>query len=159
MFYHFLITRFNLKNPDWDVTKNNEALLDEKWMDERFELFSNYCLPSVINQTNKNFKWLVFFDTSTSKIYQEKIENFVHENFDSEHKSKNPKYQFTWHGLMGYTKNRIRLIGEEPKNKVLLYNLGCNGVGLLLSIYGGKKISQIINKENLPPSIFDPKDN
>lgn len=77
MFYHFLITRFNLRNPDWDVTKNNEVLLDEKWMDERLELFKNYCFPSVINQKNKNFKWLIFFDENTSKKYRILIEDIL----------------------------------------------------------------------------------
>ena len=77
MFYHFLITRFNLKNPGWDVTKNNETLLDENWMDERLELFSNYCYPSVINQSNKNFKWLLFFDNSTSEKYRNKIDQIL----------------------------------------------------------------------------------
>jgi len=77
MFYHFLITRFNLKNPGWDVTKNNETLLDENWMDERLELFSNFCYPSVINQSNKNFKWLLFFDNSTSEKYRNKIDQIL----------------------------------------------------------------------------------
>ncbi len=67
-------------------------------------------------------------------------------------------YEFRWHGLMGYTPNRVRLIGSEPKNPVLLYNLGCNGIGILPSIYGGKRISQIVSGEKLNPSIFDPKD-
>lgn len=66
-------------------------------------------------------------------------------------------YLFTWHGLMGYTGNKVRLLGAEPKNPVLLYNLGCNGVGLLPSIFGGEKISRIMNGEKFPPSIFDPK--
>lgn len=61
MFHHFLITRFNLRNPSWELTKNNETLLDDSWMSERIELFKNYCFPSVVNQTNKNFKWLLFF--------------------------------------------------------------------------------------------------
>lgn len=63
---------------------------------------------------------------------------------------------FLWHGLMGYTPNRLRRIGFEPKNHVLLYNLGCNGVGILPSIYGGKRISQLVAGIHLPPSIFDP---
>ena len=67
------------------------------------------------------------------------------------------EYKFFWHGLMGYTPNRVRLIGCEPKNPALLYNLGCNGIGILPSIYGGKRISQIIAGEKLEPSIFDPK--
>jgi glycine/D-amino acid oxidase-like deaminating enzyme len=66
-------------------------------------------------------------------------------------------YLFTWHGLMGYTVNKLRLIGAEPKNPALLYNLGCNGVGLLPSIFGGEKISKIIDGESLPSSIFDPR--
>ena len=73
MFEHFLITRFNLKNPNWGLTKNNEAILDEKWMEERMVLFENYCLSSVANQTNTNFKWLLFFDTTTSDFYRKKI--------------------------------------------------------------------------------------
>jgi hypothetical protein len=56
---------------------------------------------------------------------------------------------------MGYTKNGIRFIGPEPKNNVLLYNLGCNGVGILPSIYGGKKISRHLAGESVEKSIFD----
>ena len=67
------------------------------------------------------------------------------------------EYIFTWHGLMGYTHNKVRLVGEEPKNPVLLYNLGCNGIGLLHSIYGGDRIARIIAGEKLSPSIFDPR--
>lgn len=64
-------------------------------------------------------------------------------------------YLFTWHGLMGYTRNGVRLIGPEPQNDLLLYNLGCNGVGILPSIYGGKRIAQYLNNEKVPASIFD----
>ena len=64
---------------------------------------------------------------------------------------------FLWQGLMCYTPNMLRRIGFEPKNNVLLYNLGCNGVGILPSIYGGKRIGQLLNGKKLPPSIFDPE--
>lgn len=64
---------------------------------------------------------------------------------------------FLWQGLMGYTPNYIRRIGFEPKNKVLLYNLGCNGVGMMPSVYGGKRIAQLLAGIHLPPSIFDPE--
>lgn len=64
-------------------------------------------------------------------------------------------FRFIWHGLMGYTKNGIRLIGPEPKNGVLLYNVGCNGIGILPSVYGGKRISDIIAGGDVGPSIFD----
>jgi len=67
------------------------------------------------------------------------------------------EYEFTWHGLMGYTRNRVRLIGAEPKNPVLLYNLGCNGIGIIPSIYGGRRIARILAGERLERSIFDPQ--
>lgn len=67
------------------------------------------------------------------------------------------QFKFTWHGLMGYTSNGIRLIGPEPMNPVLIYNLGCNGVGIMPAIYGGSRISKIIAGEEVSATIFDPK--
>jgi glycine/D-amino acid oxidase-like deaminating enzyme len=66
-------------------------------------------------------------------------------------------YDYAWHGLMGYTPGRIRIIGTEPRNPALLYNLGCNGVGFLPSICGGERIARLLAGEQLPPSIFDPR--
>lgn len=66
-------------------------------------------------------------------------------------------YDFTWHGLMGYTKDKIRLVGFEPRNHVLMYNLGCNGVGFLPSIAGGRRVARLHQGEMMEPSIFDPR--
>lgn len=68
------------------------------------------------------------------------------------------EHAFCWHGLMGYTPNRMRRVGYEPRNPILMYNLGCNGVGLLPSIMGGERISRLLRGEVLPPSVFDPLD-
>jgi len=65
-------------------------------------------------------------------------------------------YDYAWHGVMGYTATGVRLIGAEPRNPVLLYNLGCNGVGFLPSIAGGNRIARLLRGERLAPSIFDP---
>ena len=73
MFDHFLFTRFNLRQASWTNTKNNTPVLTEEWLKNRFELFENYCLPSVRSQTNKDFKWLVFFDIESPLPYKEKI--------------------------------------------------------------------------------------
>lgn len=90
--------------------------------------------------------------------YPEEVEKttdkFLHNLYNIE-PTENIGYSFNWHGLMGYTTNGVRLVGEEPKNNVLLYNLGCNGVGILPSIFGGDKISRILGGEKFPPSIFD----
>lgn len=77
MFKHYLITRFNLRADNWDVTKNNEQLLTDEWMDNRMWLFENFCFPSVVGQTNKNFEWLLFFDTNTKEIYKKRILELV----------------------------------------------------------------------------------
>lgn len=66
-------------------------------------------------------------------------------------------YDYTWHGLMGYTQGGIRRIGVEPCNPVLLCNLGCNGVGFHPSVCGGERLSRILAGKKLAPSIFDPK--
>jgi glycine/D-amino acid oxidase-like deaminating enzyme len=82
------------------------------------------------------------------------IDTFLQKTYISHEKKLH--YSHFWHGLMGYTPNGIRLIGTEPHNPALLYNLGCNGVGILPSIYGSYRISQIVKGEKLAPSIFDP---
>jgi hypothetical protein len=73
MFKHFLITRFNLRKADWSTNKKNVAVLTEEWHENRFELFTNYCFPSVQSQTNKEFLWLVFFDTTTPDKYKDEV--------------------------------------------------------------------------------------
>ena len=66
-------------------------------------------------------------------------------------------YDFHWHGLMGYNDSGIRVVGADPRHPALLYNLGCNGVGFLPSIFGGDRVSQLLAGRALPASIFDPR--
>jgi glycine/D-amino acid oxidase-like deaminating enzyme len=89
---------------------------------------------------------------------QKKTDEFVKTLYDID-PNKKIEYIFSWHGLMGYTPNRVRRIGPEPLNPVLMYNLGCNGVGILPSVFGGKRISRLIAGEKVEPSIFDPRRN
>ncbi len=95
-------------------------------------------------------------ESEYSREATEEISDFLHTTYKHSPKGE-IDFKFKWHGLMGYTPTSIRVVGEEPKNKVLLYNLGCNGVGILTSIYGGKRISEILSGVMLPPSLFDPK--
>lgn len=87
---------------------------------------------------------------------KKRIHSFVKGTYDPDPNRK-IDYQFTWHGLMGYTPSGVRLVGEEPKNPALMYNLGCNGVGILPSIFGARRIASIIGGEKVEPMIFDPK--
>ncbi len=87
---------------------------------------------------------------------KKRINAFVKSTYDLD-PNKKIDYQFTWHGLMGYTPSGVRLIGEEPKNPSLIYNLGCNGVGILPSLYGARRIASLIAGDSLDETIFDPK--
>jgi glycine/D-amino acid oxidase-like deaminating enzyme len=78
---------------------------------------------------------------------------FAEQHFDM----TDVEHRFFWHGLMGYTTSGVRLVGPEPLEPRLLYNLGCNGVGILPSIMGAQKIARHINGEKVEPTIFDPK--
>lgn len=42
-------------------------------MNERFWLFENFCLPSVTAQTNQNFDWLIYLDSTTEDIFKTRI--------------------------------------------------------------------------------------
>jgi glycine/D-amino acid oxidase-like deaminating enzyme len=66
-------------------------------------------------------------------------------------------YDFQWHGLMGYNACGLRVVGAHPRHSTLLYNLGCNGVGFLPSIYGGHRLSRRLAGDQLAPTIFDPR--
>ncbi len=84
------------------------------------------------------------------------IDAFLHKTYRHTPK-ENLQFKFTWHGLMGFTTNGIRMVGYEPLNPVLLYNLGCNGVGILASIYGASRIADLLGGKEVSPTIFDPR--
>ena len=84
---HFIGTRFNLIKHDWKKNKSGNPVLTEEWLIQRFSIFEKYCLPSVINQTNLEFNWCLFFDTKTPPIFRKKIDSiterfpFIHSIF------------------------------------------------------------------------------
>lgn len=94
------------------------------------------------------------FEDDFPEEAEKEIDSFVRRVYDVE-PNKKIEYEFTWHGLMGYTRNGVRLIGPEPQNPVLLYNLGCNGVGILPSLHGGREVAKHLGGEKVGKSIFD----
>jgi glycine/D-amino acid oxidase-like deaminating enzyme len=66
-------------------------------------------------------------------------------------------YAWVWHGLMAYTPHELRVVGADRRQPVLLWNLGCNGVGFLPSIHGGHRVARLLAGERLAPSLFDPR--
>ncbi|MEL6986568.1 MAG: glycosyltransferase [Bacteroidota bacterium] len=74
---HFLLTRFNVTVPSWKATHKGQTLRDDAWMENRLLLFKKYCLPSVVNQSDKNFRWLIYVAANTKENYKEELEKLV----------------------------------------------------------------------------------
>ncbi len=77
-FSHFLLTQFNLRNFPKSPAVNDEWV---SWTRNRISLFKTYCLPSILNQTKKNFSWLIYFDLSTPSEFKPFIKELEEHNF------------------------------------------------------------------------------
>ncbi len=91
---HIIMTRFNLalskklwalkeKAVDLELKARANKYLgtSEEWMDHRLEIFERYCFPSIANQTNQNFKWLILCDPQeTLPRHEEKLKTFSRPN-------------------------------------------------------------------------------
>jgi len=67
---HLILTKFNIP-----MFKNKDGA-SEKWMKDRFKIFNAACYPSITNQINQNFQWLVFFDPKTKPRWRDKIKEY-----------------------------------------------------------------------------------
>lgn len=76
-FTHYLITRFNVPVKNWDRDKAGKPVLDDAWMRSRLELFRRYCVPGIAGQTNKNFTWIIYYDTLTAAPFLDEIHQAI----------------------------------------------------------------------------------
>lgn len=67
---HVILTRFNIASPGREVAIRNSP----GWLARRFDLFEQYCLPSVSGQIQKDFHWLIYFDSATPAEFRDRIE-------------------------------------------------------------------------------------
>lgn len=70
-FQHFLLTRFNVR----ESPHNTEIVSDPNWLNHRFELFEQFCLPSVAAQTCPDFTWVIFLDESTPDAFRKRLDD------------------------------------------------------------------------------------
>ena len=110
-FKHYIITRFNLidelaYNVDSDYVNSDEFLLS------RFLLFDKFCLPSVSNQTNKNFIWFVLFNDKLPEKWKIKLDEYKRQfpNFEARFMSAQETLSMNWHATLN------RFLIEEFKN-------------------------------------------
>jgi glycine/D-amino acid oxidase-like deaminating enzyme len=86
----------------------------------------------------------------------DEIEAFLRKNYTTA-SNIDFEFSFLWHGLMGFTRNQIRIVGRDILESRLLYNFGCNGVGILPAAISAPRIAAMVNKSALSPHIFDVK--
>lgn len=71
-FNHFFLTKFNVR-----AFPELRPGCEPDWLEKRFQLFDQFCFPSMQKQSNQNFKWLVFFDVDTPETFKQKIANYA----------------------------------------------------------------------------------
>lgn len=71
---HFILTRFNIRL--WNRDKEGGKVRSLKWLEHRFTLYERYCLPSIKNQTCREFEWIVLVDSITPDDYKTRINGY-----------------------------------------------------------------------------------
>ncbi|MEM7644922.1 MAG: glycosyltransferase [Pseudomonadota bacterium] len=66
---HVILTRFNLATPGRESAIRNQP----GWLRGRFDLFRDWCLPSVAAQSTRDFRWIVLFDEETPGAFRDEI--------------------------------------------------------------------------------------
>lgn len=66
---HVFLTRFNVPTPGYERL----VRASEGWLEKRIALFERYCLPSVRNQYNRNFEWIIYFDPESPRWLMDRI--------------------------------------------------------------------------------------
>ncbi len=76
-FTHYLITRFNVPVKNWEQDKAGLPVLDDAWMKNRLVLFRKYCVPTLAQQAEKNFTWLIYCDRLTTTHFLAEIRKAI----------------------------------------------------------------------------------
>lgn len=69
-FTHVVMTRFNMPTPG----RESQIRGRPGWLEGRFDLFEQYCLPSMAAQTTRDFHWIIYFDEETPQVFRDRIE-------------------------------------------------------------------------------------
>lgn len=71
MVRQYILTRFNLRL--WRKNKYLQTVSDADWLEHRCRLFERYCLPGIVAQTQRDFRWIVLFDKETPAHVRERV--------------------------------------------------------------------------------------
>lgn len=76
MIQQFLITRFSYRGNNLNVKKGQDPLKPEN-LEHRFNLFEIGCLPSILNQINQDFTWIILVDPELPANYRKRLEKLI----------------------------------------------------------------------------------
>ncbi len=76
MIQHILITRFSYRGNNLNIKKGQDPLKPEN-LEHRFNLFEIACLPSVLNQKNQDFTWVLVVDPELPEKYRSRLEKLI----------------------------------------------------------------------------------
>jgi hypothetical protein len=77
VFQHFVITRYFVRFSERTDDRESQLRAEPDWLDNRLELFKTFCLPSVVAQSDQNFRWYLYFDEGTPAAYLAKVQELV----------------------------------------------------------------------------------
>ncbi len=76
MIQHIIITEFSRRGVYLSEMKGRDPLR-KKNLEHRFQLFELSCLPSMLNQVEKDFTWIFIVDPNLPKKYRERLANLL----------------------------------------------------------------------------------
>ena len=68
----FLLTRFNVRYRNFGDGIGESR----QWLEDRFDLFERFCVPTISAQTVEDFEWIIFCDEGTADEDLERIRAF-----------------------------------------------------------------------------------
>lgn len=79
-FTHFLITRFSYRQRSDSLVNQwyrPDPPLDHERLERRFELFEIFALPTVREQSCKNFRWIIIVDPQLNSKYRQRLQQLT----------------------------------------------------------------------------------
>lgn len=80
----YILTRFSIFDPSYNGFKiqraseiYKEKLFNKKRLDAKFSFFEKMTLPSVLNQTYKDWEWHIFTSNELLENYKKKLEQLT----------------------------------------------------------------------------------
>lgn len=64
-------------NVHWNISRPRDTLNDDRFLEHRFRIFEQVCLPSVSAQSQQNFVWLMLFDAGLPDRFRQRVAEYT----------------------------------------------------------------------------------